>query len=260
MGFIYFLSALLFVALGVYGGICAFLRGWRGEQGFTIFEPLWAMYFALAQFFCLVGSFSGFHTLGEPWWFITVALFPFGVLGTVLWGFGMVFETGARMIGPSMGPVARTFDVGDGFMTRNMFAEAEREYRKALAEEPGNIETLLRLSRALEGAGKYDEAARELSGAHERIVATRHDLPPVSEHWQARLLTVTYALGDTYASKLNDSQRAQALYKTTLELLYGYRDANPLRERLKRLEYAPDVLPKNSEAMVPERLAMDEER
>jgi hypothetical protein len=257
MGFVYFLCSILFVTLGVYGGICAFLRGWRGELGFAVFEPLWAMYFALAQFFCLLGTFAGFHALGDPWWFLTVALFPFGVLGTVLWGFGVALETGARMMGQSSGPVARTFDVGDGFMTKNLFADAEREYRKALTEEPANNEALLRLSRALEGAGKCEDAARELAGAHRRIMASRHELPPVSENWQARLLTVTYALGDLYASKLCDSQRAQALYKTTLELLYGYRDADPLRERLKRLENMPHALPKNAAGVLPEILPID---
>ena len=256
MGFVYFISSMLFVSLGVYGGICAFLRCWRGEQGFSIFEPLWAMYFALAQFFTGYGAFQGFTRLSDPWWFFSVALFPFGVMGTVMWVFGVALETGARMIGQSSGPVARTFDVGDGFMTQNRYADAEREFRKALAEESDNVEALLRLSRALEGAKKFDAAASELSAAHARIAASRNEVP-ASPTWQPRLLTVAYALGDLYAVKMSDSRRAQAVYKSTLELLYGYPDADPLRERLKRLEALSRELPKNSAEIHPEVLPID---
>jgi len=258
MGVIYFLAALVFVGLGVYGGMCAYARLTGGDRGFLCFEPLWGMYFGLAQFFALAGAAAGFHALNGNAFLVELALFPFGVLGTVMWGFGFAMESGSRFMADTAGKVVRTFDRGDGLMTQNKFAEAEQEFRTARQEEPGNMEALLRLSRALEGQQKYEMAAQELAAALRGIIDQRNDPALEKDPWQPKVLLITYALGDLYAGKLSDSERALRLYKSTLELLYGYRDANPLRERLKRLERASAELPVDPAEAVPHRLSMNE--
>ena len=256
MGVLFFLSALVFVGLGVYGGLCAYHRWTGGDTGFLCFEPLWGMYFGLAQFFAVCGAAAGFHALDGTAWLLELALFPFGVAGTVMWAFGFTLETGQRMMAESNGKVVRTFDRGDGFMAKSDFFEAEREFRIARKEEPENMEALMRLSRALEAQKKFEEAAQELTAALRAIVDQRNDPALDKEPWQPKVLLITYALGDLYAGKLSDVERALRLYKNTLELLYGYPDANPLRERLKRLERATGALPTDPAEAVPHRLSI----
>ncbi len=258
MPVIYFLASLAFVGLGVYGGMCAYYRWTGGDRGFICFEPLWGMYFGLAQFFTLAGAAAGFHALNGNAFLVELALFPFGVAGTVMWGFGFAMESGTRFMEESSSKVVRTFDRGDGLMTQSKFAEAEQEFRTAREEEPGNMEALMRLSRALEGQKKYEMAAQELASALRGIIDQRNDPAFEKDPWEPKVLLITYALGDLYAGKLSDSERALRLYKSTLELLFGYRDANPLRERLKRLERASAELPVDPAEVVPHRVSLDD--
>ena len=236
MGLLDFLFGLLFLALGVYGGYCTVYRWWGGYLGFKIFEPLYGAYFGVAQasLFVLWIAYSGALS-GSIFMLLSFALIPFGVLGTVMWGFGMAMEAGVRLVEPSVPPLERTFDKADGFMARGQFAEAEELYRAALNEEPLHLEALLKMCRALASAGNVEEAVRELSAAHRSTIDHRKDKGPASQHWEGRLLSITYALGDLISVKLNDVERTRNLYETTLEFLYGYHDANPLRTRLKVL-------------------------
>ena len=253
------LCSFLFFALGVYGGMSAYSRWIRTDQGHWVFEPLPAMYFGLALAAALFATIAGMRVTDGALLLVEFAFMPFGMLGAVLWVFGLGLETGSRMMSPNMAPLARTFDRGDGFMARGAYADAEREFRAALDAEPHNNEAVLRLSRALESAGKLQQAAAGLSAAHDRIIDHRNDPPPANNHreyWQERLLSVTFALGDLYSARLSDPMRAQQLYKTTLEYLYGYKEADALRARLKRLECG--LAPVNMEPEAgPERLPLE---
>src|SRR5436305_1723542 len=122
------LCSFLFLALGVYGGMSAYSRWVRTDQGHWVFEPLLAMYFGLALLAALFGVIAGVRVTDGSLQLLEFALLPFGMLGAVLWVFGLGLETGARMISPNMPPLARTFDVGDGYMARSAFADAEREF------------------------------------------------------------------------------------------------------------------------------------
>lgn len=236
-----FLFGFLFGVLGVYGGYCAVCRWFHGYLGFKIFEPLYAIYFGMAQvalfvfWIVYIGAQSGSNLV-----VLNYALLPFGVLGTVMWGFGFALEAGMRMAEPSVPPLARTFDKADGLMARNQFAEAEALYSAAYNEEPLNLEALLKMCRAMESANKIEEAIRELSIAHRKTIEHRKDEGPAGQLWEGRLLSITYALGDLIAVKLNDADRARKLYESTLEYLYGYRDADPLRTRLKLLTHGAE--------------------
>ena len=69
-----------------------------------------------------------------------------------------------------------------------------------------------------------------------------------------RLLRITFALGDLISVKLSDSERARRLYEKTLEYLYGFRDADPLRTRLKILSGEPPDDARTIAEHPPERL------
>jgi tetratricopeptide (TPR) repeat protein len=250
------ICSFLFLGLGIYGGISAYSRWIRTETGLWVFEPLPALYFGVGLLVGFLGMVAGMRETSGNLLLVEYAFMPFGMLGAVLWIFALGLETGSRMMAESLPPLTRTFDRGDGFMAKGAFADAEREFRIAVEADPHNAEALLRLSRALEGAGKLQAAAAELAQAHSRIIDHRNDPAPVSAHWQQRLLSITFALGDLYSAKLLDQMRAQQLYKTTLEYLYGYRDANALRDRLKRLERG--LAPVNADSTAaPERLPLE---
>src|SRR5438105_2981368 len=104
------LAGLLFVALGVYGGLCAYNRWVRGLDGYVIFKPLGMMYFGMMLFATGMGAFFAIQRLDGNALLLEVALYPFGVLGTVMWCFGVAMEIGSRMMGESLVPLARTFD------------------------------------------------------------------------------------------------------------------------------------------------------
>src|SRR5471030_2142158 len=166
MAFFGGLLIVAFIALGIFGGMCAYSRWVRGYQGWFIFEPLPAMYFGVALLVTLLGSIAGFREYNA--WngsllLLAIACFPFGFIGAVMWIFALGMESGAKMMSESFTPHPRTFDRGDGAMARGKYADAEREYRTAVELEPHDNEALMRLIRALEAQGQVKQAAEELS-------------------------------------------------------------------------------------------------
>ena len=231
-------ATIIFGLLGIYGGMCAISRWVRGYTGFFVFRPDGAtIYLGISLF-----SFAIFLITNSPagsWSpLIFLALMPFAFLGYVLWFVAGILEMGYQWMAPSALSVPPSFDLADGLMVRGAYAEAEQAYRTELSKDTLNIEALFRLCRALEAQERFKESSEELSTAY-KIYMDLRDAPhfpkPIRQEY---ILRVTFALGDILANKLNKTQEACQLYERTLEILYGYRDADPLRERLKALERA----------------------
>ena len=138
----------------------------------------------------------------------------------------------------------KSYDRGDSCMSRKQFTDAEREFRTCIEEDPLDTQALLRLARAIELQGRFEDALRELGMARQKSINKTDESDDNSKGWpnarkdfrQHRILTLTYAMGDLLVEKIEDSERAKLLYANTLEELYGFPEVNPLRERLKRLE------------------------
>ncbi|MFH0938908.1 MAG: hypothetical protein V1899_06475 [Planctomycetota bacterium] len=232
------LFALPFLLLGVYGGICAINRWVRGYSGYFIFTPIGgAIYFVvlvvLASLF--FSTMCVLQQINTSWVFFLFATLPFVICGHVLWAFALMLELFAKGMGPSEMPLAKTFDKGDGLMTRGLFAEAEAQFRLDLADEPQNTDGILRLCRAIESSGRMEDATREMNAVYQRTI-NRLDDPPLDEDTRSkRLLRLTYALGDLFL-KLDQIEQARQLYQQMLKILYDHRDVESLRDRLRMLE------------------------
>lgn len=137
----------------------------------------------------------------------------------------------------------KSYDFGDSCMTKRQYREAERAYRKYLADDPLDTQALLRLSRAIELDGRPEDALRELGIARQQTLTRQDQSDDNRKGWpstrkdfrQYRILALTYAMGDLLVEKIEDPERAGELYEETLQELYGYPDVDPLRDRLKRL-------------------------
>lgn len=231
--------ALPFVLLGIYGGMCAVNRYFRDHARAFVFEPRGAVLYLMAVavsglLFAYV--FFALYVQDSILALLLFVLLLFAGTGYLGWMSVLLVDWLFQALGPSQLPVAKTFDKGDGWMARRNYAEAEAQYRRDLAEEPLNTDALLRVCRAMEAAGRFEDAARELRAAHLQTLERRDEPELEFKTRQERLLRLTFALGDLLVDKLGRVGEACALYQTTLEILYGYPDADPLRDRLKALE------------------------
>ncbi len=250
-----FALALIFIVQGLYGGMVAISRWVRGYTGFFILRPAGAAAYAML----LLASAPIFlfitRQMDGPAQLFLFALMPFAVFGHVLFLVAILLETGARWLGPSEMPVARTFDQADALVARKQYAEAEAAYRAELRADPACLEALLRLCRLLEQIGRPEESVRELSAAHE---AALHDAPRQdAKTRRERLLCLTFALGDVLVERLEDSARACAVYERTLQVLFGCPEADPLRDRIKALDAVNyRSISEAAEAAQPSRLTL----
>jgi tetratricopeptide (TPR) repeat protein len=233
------LICLSFLLLGIYGGMSAISRWVRGYSGFLVFSPVGAAAYFSALVLTGIMFFKCMAVLraaDSALVLLLLAMLPFAILGHVLWAFGAAGELFTRVAGASQLPIAKTFDKGDALMARARYAEAEAQYRQDLAEEPLNAEALLRVCKALEADGRVEDAVRELSVAHQ-ITCEGRDKEPLKEQQRCeRVLRITYTLGDLLVTKVERPEEARLLYERTLQSIYGYKDADPLRDRLRALE------------------------
>jgi len=245
-------SGLIFTVLAILGGMAAFSRFVRGYTGLKLIELPWAGLFGLAlafsAFFFAVSVKYASGTVA----LLLAALIPFAILGTTMWFFAFLLELFFRASGSRGMRVEPTYDVGDGLMVRQQFADAEAAFRKSLQEDPLDLGALLRISRAQVADGRVEDAVRELDAARRHAMAHREQAKaPMPESMrrlqekefrQDRILRLTFALGDLYVEKRGDSERARELYEETLQILYGYPAVDPLRARLAALNRA-DYIP-----------------
>jgi hypothetical protein len=229
--------ALGFCLLGIFGGMCAVSRWVRGYSAYFVLERFGAALYLAGLL--ITGPAFLLYAAGHSQELVSlflIILLPFGLLGHVLWVFAVMLEMGARALGPSDLPTEKTFDKGDAFMSRGLFVEAERQYRADLAEVPHNCNALFRVCRALEARGQTGGIARELWTAYRASLDKRGNPPLPRKEWQERILRITFALGDVLDVKLNKPGQARHVYAESLEILYGYPDADPLRDRLRKLD------------------------
>jgi len=247
MGTLGVISGFLFIVMGIAGGMTAISRFWRGYSGIKLLHPFWGAYFGLALLFSGFFMVRVMNAYGQLSLFY-MACMPFALFGAILWCCAFVFEILHRGMAPKSLRVERTFDIAEGLMVRGRFTEAEGEYRRHMVEEPSNLVALLGACRAMTAAGRAAEAAKELESALRRTLDNdpsqqpEMELEEKAEFRQRRILRIVFALGDLYVEQLNDGTRACNLYRETLEVLFGYPDADPLRSRLKALE-EPGRLP-----------------
>jgi hypothetical protein len=170
--------------------------------------------------------------------------------------------------GPGQFDDTRSYDFGDRLMRQRKFAEAEHEYRKYLAKDPMDLGALLRVAQAIAADERFEDAIAELADARRKSIERQDDSDNPSNGWvlarkdyrQHRIMTLSFVMGDLFVEKLDDIAGAKKLYAETLEVLYGYPDVNPLRERLKALEN-PNRLSLNEavEKLQPEKIPFPEE-
>jgi tetratricopeptide (TPR) repeat protein len=233
------LVSLVFLVLGIIGGMTAISRFMRGYSGFFIFSPIGGALY-LAALLVLAPLFTYFmRNMDDSVKLLLFITAPFAFFGHVLWAMGFVLQMGSALVSPTQLPIEQTFDVGDGLMLRGKHAEAEQMFRQALAAEPFNVKAQLRVVSAMERSGRLEEAADELFRAHQKAIAEQGHPTLKKEEHQQRILSLTFALGDILSMKLDDPPRALALYRKTLSALAGFDDADVLRDRLLALEH-PD--------------------
>jgi len=235
------LLAFTFLVLGLYGGMAAISRLLRGYTGFWIFSPLGGALYLSG----LVGSgllfLSTMREMTGVLVLFLLAMAPFAIFGHVIWCIALVFETMARVAGPTQLAVEKTYDVADGLMVRGKFDEAAAKYAEALAGDELDTEALIRRARALEKLGRDDDAERELREAYRATMQHRDEKVLPKKQRQERLLRLSFALGDLLVTtdRMDDARK---LYGESLEVLFGYDEADALRSRLKALEQ-PDRMP-----------------
>jgi len=239
------LFGFIFAFLGIWGGITAVSRWARGYLGFRILQIPWGFYYAIALLFTGITCITGLRQLDGGLALFIAALMPFALLGSVMWAFAFALELAAGAAASRNMVVEPTYDIGDGLMTRRQFPEAEAAFRKYLAEHPSDLPVLLRISRAQIADNRVEQAVRELESARRHAIdRTDASNPPneellrklnEKEFRQDRILRLTFSIGDIYVEKLCDHPRAIKLYEESLQVLYGYAAADPLRDRLKAL-------------------------
>jgi hypothetical protein len=260
MELFYFLLIFSFLALGVYGGGSAVTRWARGYQDIFAFTPTGGAVYALLLIIIGSSCFYAMSKLTGIAQLASFALLPFALLGHIMWMVAFVMQVAVAIASPTDMPVEKTYDVADGLMMRGKYAEAEQKLREELAADPLDIEAFMRMCRAIESDGREEQAARELAAAHKALLEHKDEKALPRDKRQARLLRITYALGDILVSKLDELEAARRLYTRTLETLYGYPDADPLRDRLKSLEQPGRMT--GSEAvssLQPSRIKLDEQ-
>jgi hypothetical protein len=239
------LCGFIFVVLGAIGGTTAVSRWWRGYIGFRILHIPWGFYYAFALFITGLTAVGGIRQLDGMLALFIAALMPFALLGSVMWAFAFGMELVAGAAASKNMHIEPTYDIGDGLLVRHKFAEAEAAFRLYLAAHPTDLPVLLRISRAQISDGRLEQAVRELELARKNAIdRTDSATPPCAELLQKlqekefrqdRILRLTFTLGDIFVEKLCDHPRAIKLYEESLQVLYGYPPADPLRDRLKAL-------------------------
>lgn len=239
------ICGFIFVGLGIWGGITAVSRWARGYTGFRILRIPWGFYFALALLFTGLTVIGGIRRLDGGLALFIAALLPFALLGAVMWAFAFGLELAAGAASSRNMHIEPTYDIGDGLMVRRQFAEAEAAFQRYLAANPADLGALLRISRAQLADGRVEQAVRELEVARRHAIDRTDDAVPPrpevlkklqeKEYRQDRILRLSFTLGDIYVEQLGDNARAIKLYEETLQFLYGYPPADPLRDRLKAL-------------------------
>ncbi|HYF51995.1 MAG TPA: tetratricopeptide repeat protein [Planctomycetota bacterium] len=257
MNFLFPIIAISFLGLGLYGGMAAISRLLRGYTGFWIFSPLGGAVYIVALLF--TGGLFAF-AMREMNQLLTLFLFamtPFAIFGHVIWCIAMVVELVSRTAGPTQLAIEKTYDVADGLMVRGKYDEAASKYAEALAADELDTEALIRRARALEKAGHEDEAERELRAAHRATLEHRDEKVLPKKQRQERLLRLSFALGDLLVTT-DRMDEARALYAESLEVLFGYDEADALRARLKALEQ-PGRVPFSQavQQAQPERISLD---
>ncbi|HEY3323512.1 MAG TPA: hypothetical protein VGP72_23870 [Planctomycetota bacterium] len=247
------IGGLVFAALGVLGGMTAFGRWVRGYSGYKLLDIRWAIPYVLGLLVSGSVVLGCTRTAFNDWeGLLVLALLPFGILGAVMWGFAFAMELFVRTTTPTASHIEPTYDVGDGLMVRQRYADAEAAFRQNLNADPADVNAFLRICKARQARGDIEIVLRDLNTAW-RDAIDRTDsaaTPPrpalleklkEKEYRQDRILRLTFALGDIYVERLNNNDMARKLYAATLEHLFGYPPADPLRDRLKALE-KPDRL------------------
>ncbi|GMV84105.1 MAG: hypothetical protein AMXMBFR7_52890 [Planctomycetota bacterium] len=257
-------------ALGGYAAVKGF-RAWiHGETECFAFTLPGAVALVSAGFgSLLLLLYASKHELGGGQGALIV---PFLVAAVALpWGLyfaGLTVKGGERFFSDrhSIGSV-RSYDKGDAAMSKHDYTGAVSYYRLDAQRWPDEAEVWLRLARALESAGRIDEAVSELEAARRRFIdgqfseADERENPSLSnpahlrrERYE-RTLALTFALGDLYHDACHDPERAMALYRETLERLYGYPGIAPVRDRLHALESGAASAP--PAVATQERLSLD---
>ena len=246
-----------FLLLGLYGGMAAISRWMRGYTGFFIFSPVGGALYLVGL---IVTTLLFLFTMREMNGLLVLFLFamaPFAIFGHVIWCLAMVLEMMGRAAGPTQLAIEKTYDVADGLMVRGKFDEAAAKYAEALATDELDTEALIRRARALEKAGSDEEAERELREAYRATMQHRDEKTLPHKQRQERLLRLSFALGDLLVTtdRMDD---ARQLYAQSLEVLFGYDEADALRTRLKALEQ-PDRVPFSQAVQnaQPERISLD---
>lgn len=237
--------------LGALGAIKASRLFLHGDHGQFLFRPHGAFLYLSASVFAFVfylmveraTSGPGPSGAGPMLLVIPVLCFPFAIYIA-----GLCVEIFSGFFNPnaSQGEL-RTYDKGDASMARGDFERAAVYYREDMARWPGDTDAILRLARALEGAGRTELAASELNAGRldllnetgDREATAKPSLSGaggVRRDRNERVLLLTFALGDLYEGPLANPARAKALYEETLILKYGEPRTAPLRDRLSRVE------------------------
>jgi hypothetical protein len=247
------LSSLLCLALGWYGAARTIAMWWKADHRVFIFTPWGAVAYVFASsaaFALYLLTQAAASAAGGPISSITEVLsIPVLVFPYALYGAGLSVELGRRFFSPeSSVPPLHSYDKGDAAMARCEYAAAIACYREDLTRWPGDLEALLRLTRALAKNGQAELAAMELVALRldllkqgrvegERPESAGAGAPGADRRErQDKLLVLTLALGDLYGGPLESVARERALYAEALQELYGVKGSDALRERLRRLD------------------------
>jgi len=244
------IGIILVLAHGWYGGLAA-IRFWRdsGSRA-SIFHPLGGgIYVAtgvLCFFFMLLAAKAGAASVLEALPYavmMPVLLLPYG-----LYFAAVCVAMGSEFFASGTSGEVRTYDRGDAAMARKDYAAAIFSYRADLTHWPDDVDATLRLARAHEANAQPEAAAAELNALRLEMLergpreadaaASASEIDPAvlrRNHYE-RVLTLTYAQGDLYEGPLHEPERARRLYEETLQRLFGFPQADPLRARIKRLE------------------------
>jgi len=245
-----YLGILLVVAHSSYGGLTG-LSFWRDSVCRAhILRPLGGgIYVAIGGFlflFMIWAARVGASSAAEA--FPYVIMIPFLLLPYGLYFAALCVVVGSEFFASGTSGEMRSFDRGDAAMTRQDYAVAIFSYREDQVRWPGDVAATLRLAHAYEANAQPEAAAAELNalrldmlahGPQEAdSVANVSEIDPsvLRRNYAERVLTLTYAQGDLYEGLLHEPERARRLYEETLQRLFGFPHADPLRTRIKRLE------------------------
>ena len=248
------LHVITFFACSVLGIFAAFWTGrlfWGASYLYWLFHPLGACLYLAAG----IGLFLvHVNTMPSPKaGFDPVVAFsmvgkvfflglPFGVyLGCLIFRVGSTFFA---FSGPGDHDGLPNHMEGDAAVAARNFDHAISCYQATLTKWPGDLGTLLRLSRAYESAGKFPAAQTLLEEARAACMPAELGGPPYGEHAaftkesQDRLAALTVALSGFHSDVYANKAKARELCMEILPYLTANTAAQPVKDRLAKLNKA----------------------